>query len=236
MTAVRRLALEHPSDATSSEPRQEPSPRGVVPSADYLAVLDGVTEALTVRGTDFMFVGAIASACLGRPRISEDIDIIVRPRDAQEAITSLHDAGFDTCVHDESWLYKARKHDVTVDVLFVSARGIYLDREMENRALHVDFAGRTIRVVGPEDLILMKALAHSEPTGRYWFDALGVIGRRDIDWSYLVRRARLGPRRMLSLLLYASSIDLAVPRAPIDELYRLVMSGRLDDGIGDVDG
>ncbi len=40
-----------------------------------------------------------------------------------------------------------------------------------------------------------------------------------------MHRARLGPRRVLSLLFYATSKDLPVPEGAIQELYRLAMSG-----------
>ena len=62
------------------------------------------------------------------------------------------------------------------------------------------------------------------------YDALGILGRTPIDWDYLVHRARLGPRRVLSLLFYATSKDLAVPESAIRELYRLAMSGDPSDG------
>jgi hypothetical protein len=36
----------------------------------------------------------------------------------------------------------------------------------------------------------MKALAHLEEAPRYWHDALGIIAASELDWDYLVRRAR----------------------------------------------
>src|SRR5262249_5832294 len=68
-----------------------------------------------------------------------------------------------------------------------------------------------VPVLGPEDLVVTKALAHGEETSHYWWDALAIIAKCELDWDYLVHRARRGPRRMLSLLLYAQSTDLAVP-------------------------
>ena len=71
----------------------------------------------------------------------------------------------------------------------------------------------------------MKALAASEDTPRYWYDALGIIGHADLDWDYLIRRARAnGPRRILALLLYAWSNDLVVPGDPVRTLFDLVTS------------
>jgi hypothetical protein len=71
--------------------------------------------------------------------------------------------------------------------------------------------------------MMMKALAYSEDTPRYWFDAVSILARCDLDWEYLVRRARLGPRRILSLLFFAQANDLVVPDEPMVELLRTVM-------------
>ena len=101
---------------------------------------------------------------------------------------------------------------VTVDVIGRSTPDIMLDDEMLDRAVTREYYGRRLTLVPPEDLIVMKALAASEDTPRYWYDALGVIGHTDLDYDYLIRRARAsGSRRVLSLLLYAWSNDLVVP-------------------------
>jgi hypothetical protein len=57
---------------------------------------------------------------------------------------------------------------------------------------------------------------------RHWHDALSLIAVADLDWDYLVRRARKGARRILSLLLYAQSNDLVVPPAVVRELFEQV--------------
>jgi hypothetical protein len=73
--------------------------------------------------------------------------------------------------------------------------------------------------VSPEDLIVMKAVATVEDTARYWHDALSVLGRPDLDWGYLTRRAKQhGARRILALLFFAQSMDLLVPEEVITEL------------------
>jgi hypothetical protein len=73
----------------------------------------------------------------------------------------------------------------------------------------------------------MKASAAGEDTARYWYDALGILSRADLDWPYLVARARQhGARRTLSLLLFASSVDLVVPSEPMAELWAAVHDDR----------
>ena len=82
---------------------------------------------------------------------------------------------------------------------------------------------RAVTVLGPEDLVVTKALAHGEETAHYWWDALAIIAGHELDWDYLLRRARRGPRRVLSLLLYAQSTDLAVPDPVVHELAAVTL-------------
>ena len=75
----------------------------------------------------------------------------------------------------------------------------------------------------PEDLLVVKAIVASEHVPQHWYDALAIVGRGDLDWDYLVARAsRHGVRRVVSLLLYAQSNDIAVPPRPVRELFALL--------------
>jgi hypothetical protein len=118
-------------------------------------------------------------------------------------------------------------HDVDVDIIFRATRDILFDDEMVRRVQRADIYGRMLPVVPAEDLLVMKALATGEDTARYWYDALAIVARTDLDWDYLAMRARQhGARRILSLLLFATSVDLLVPPEAIDELYDLIRGGR----------
>lgn len=107
-----------------------------------------------------------------------------------------------------------------MDVISRSSGDILLDEQMLSRARSVRFRGRTVPVASPEDLVVMKAVAANEDTPRYWYDAIAIIAHSELDWAYLVERAcRHGVRRILSLLLFADSLDLVVPHTPIKDLY-----------------
>jgi hypothetical protein len=110
---------------------------------------------------------------------------------------------------------------VLVDVIFRSTRDILMDDEMIRRALLLDFRGRTLPIAPPEDVLVMKAIASGEDTPRYWYDALAITANSsELDWDYLLRRARQhGARRVLSLLLYAQSNDQVVPSWAVEELF-----------------
>lgn len=193
-------------------------------------VLAEVTALLERADLDYVVFGGIAAVVHGRPRSTEDIDLLVRPEDAKGVLGLLADAGFETAVKDERWIYKAWKRGVLVDVIFRVKREIYLDQEMVDRSRLAEYGGAKVRLLSPEDGIVVEALSHDDERPQHWYNALSVLSEAvELDWDYLRRRARLGPRRLLSLLVYAQSNDLPVPthviREMFDDLY-----GSDDDG------
>ncbi|HTO09581.1 MAG TPA: nucleotidyltransferase [Myxococcota bacterium] len=186
-------------------------------------VLSRSVGALEGAEVPYLLIGGLASAVLGRPRCSSDVDLLVAPEAAPRALEALSRAGFETEITNPAWLYKAFSNGILVDLLFKTTGDIYLDRDMLRRGSHHSFLGTRVRVVAPEDLIVIKALVHDEETPRHWHDALALLRRRDLDWEYLVERAQRGPRRVLSLLVYALSSDLWVPSRPVRRLAEQVL-------------
>lgn len=191
--------------------------------AEFLAALDETIEALEREGVPYLLMGGIASACLGRPRWTHDIDLFVKPTDARRVLEALATQGFDTEETFPDWLFKASKHGQLIDIIFRSTGDIYVDDEMLERAQLREFMGRRLRIIPPEDLLVIKAVVHGEHMPRHWHDAIALLAHcQELDWDYLLKRARKGVRRVLSLLLYAQSNDLVVPWRPVRELFRLI--------------
>lgn len=196
----------------------------------FLAVLDETVEAVGRAGIPYVLMGGIASATVGRPRWTHDVDLFVAPPDARRVLDVLAAEGYETEETFAEWLYKAYKGEQMVDVIFKSSGDIYLDEEMLERACIRSFKGRDVRIIAAEDLIVIKAIVHNEHMPRHWHDALALISNNaDLDWEYLVRRARKGARRVLSLLLYAQSNDLVVPASAVRSLFRLIEGGDVGD-------
>lgn len=197
-----------------------------VPEGDeetFLRILADTVEVLDEAEVGYVLMGGIGSATHGRPRWTHDIDVFVKPEEAGHAVDALAAAGYDTERTYPDWLFKAFRDDVMVDLIFKSSGGIVLDDEMLARAKHFDFKGVELRVVPPEDLIVIKAVVHDEHMPRHWHDALAILAICDLDWDYLVRRARqYGARRVLSLLLYGQSNDLIVPQTPVKNLFSAI--------------
>jgi hypothetical protein len=189
-----------------------------VPEHVFLGVLDRTCRTLDGWGRAWSLMGGVASAIHGRPRWTYDIDVFVQPQDARPALAALAAAGFDTHEKDPNWLFKAIDEGVLVDVIFKATAGIYLDDEMIARTDRHDFRGVEVRALAPEDVLVIKATTFAEHTPRHWWDGLGIIARAELDWDYLLRRARHSPRRVASLLLFARANDLVVPDSVIGSL------------------
>lgn len=196
--------------------------KGDVDQSTILEVLGEVRDALDRVGIPYMFIGGLALAIYGRATPIEDLDIMVKHEDAEKAIKALEEAGFDTKEPSQNWLHKAAKSGVLVDIITRSEGDLYVDPEMLDRSVTKDYKGQQVRLVSAEDLLVMKAIAHEEDTAHYWHDAMTLIVGAELDWKYVVRRARHGAKRLLSLMIYAQSSDLFVPDDAIQDLYSSV--------------
>ena len=214
--SIERLAEGNHSHGISGFP--EANLRGADDDM-FARVLGETVSALDRALVPHVLMGGIASTTHGRPRWTHDIDVFVKPTDAERALEALSAAGFETERTDVTWLFKGFKEQVMVDVIFKSTGGIHLDDEMVRRAVPCTFLGQRVRIIPPEDLLVVKAVVHDERGPRHWHDALGIIAGTELDWEYLLQRARRAPRRVLSLLVYAQSIDMPVPNRVIRALY-----------------
>lgn len=204
---------------TEARPSDQSSARHTEPGARFDHALFAALDAIDGEGLPYALIGGVAVSGMGRPRSTHDIDIFVRAEDADSALEALGRAGFRTKKHDPRWLYKAFMDEMLVDVIFKSQGDIYFDDEMNERVVTVAYHGRQVRVVSPEDLIIIKCAVHNENGPHHWHDALALLSRAAINWDYLLKRARRAPRRLLALLIYAQSSDIWIPNFIIDDLF-----------------
>lgn len=176
-------------------------------------------DAIEERGIPYAVIGGIAASALSRPRSTHDIDIFVRQEDAQAALDALERKGFETERTDERWLFKGWLDKMMVDIIFKSQGDIYFDDEMCRRARLIEYHGRKIPAVSPEDLIIIKCAVASEVGPHHWHDALAILSHATVDWAYLMRRGRRAARRLLSLLVYAQSNDIWIPNGIVTQLF-----------------
>ncbi len=188
--------------------------------SDIHDVLLEAVDAVEGSGIPYAVIGGLAVKNFGRPRVTHDIDFFVRPDDAEKVLKVLEAHGFTTQLRDPFWLYKAWKKDILVDIIFKSSGDIYFDEEVRSHVRRVPYNKMLINAISPEDFIIIKAAAHQEHNPHHWHDALAVLKQGSLDWEYLFHRAKHAPRRVLALLVYGQSNDLAIPNEIIQKLYR----------------
>jgi len=188
--------------------------------SDINKTLFSAIDVIEQRKIPYAVIGGLAVKELGRPRITHDIDIFVRPDDAYPVLVALKENGFDIEKRDPFWLYKAWRDDVLVDIIFRSCGDIYFEEEVQANVRRLPYFGRYINAISPEDFVIIKTAAHQEDNPHHWHDALSVLTQSNLNWEYLYKRSRHCPRRLLSLLIYAQSIDIAIPTEIIQRLYR----------------
>src|SRR5205807_3641641 len=78
------------------------------------------TAVATLRDKDigFMLGGSRAAWARGGPEPQNDLDLMVRPQDAQAALDALAEAGMRPERPAEEWLYKAYHGEVMIDIIF----------------------------------------------------------------------------------------------------------------------
>ena len=94
------------------------------------ATLVRAVDALERERIEYALMGGLASAVVGRPRRTRDLDLFVLPSRALPALAALSRAGFRTERTDETWLYKAWDGGVLVDLIFRSKGGLILNPEI----------------------------------------------------------------------------------------------------------
>lgn len=209
-------------DADKHNPAQQPSARHTEEGDRFNRTLFAAVEALEKHGISYGLIGGVAASGMGRPRATHDIDIFVRPEDAEGALEALAKNDFKTEKTDFNWLFKAWKEDILVDIIFKSSGDIYFDDEMASRTRELSFHGGKIRIVAPEDFIIIKCAVHNEIGPHHWHDALAVLAHAPVDWDYLVKRARRAPRRLLALLIYGQSNDILIPNSIVIQLFHTI--------------
>ena len=130
--------------------------------------------ALRDAGIPFLLGGSFAAWARGGPESRHDLDLIVKPEDAERALEALEAAGMRGERPPEEWLLKAWHGDVLVDVIF-RPRGIEITDEVIERGDEIHVLGITMPVMAIEDVLATK---------------LNSIDEHALDYSSAVKMAR----------------------------------------------
>lgn len=185
------------------------------------------TELLDKLGFDYVVFGGIAVWAYGRRRLTKDIDLLLKPEDADDALLALLHSGWTTKRTDANWLFQASKDHVQVDLIFQAKGDFVLTDEIIKRARYLNISGYDFKVISPEDLILIKIHALKEIRPADWYDAISVLKGVEgkLDWNYVVKKSVSSPERVLSFLLFALGENAKeyIPKWVIEKLSSKVL-------------
>jgi hypothetical protein len=155
--------------------------------------LKRAAAALRDAGVPFLLGGSLASWARGGPETRHDLDLMIKPEDAERALQALVDAGLRAEDPPEEWLVKAWDGDVLVDLIF-GPKGLPMTDEVIARGESMAVLGMEIRVMALEDVLTTKLMALSEHAMR--FESLLQIARalrEQIAWDAVRDRTQSSP-------------------------------------------
>ena len=164
------------------------------PPAPLVQALGAVSEWLESAAVPGAIIGGIAASVLGRPRLTQDIDILV-VLERQEWAPFLgagREFGFAPRIDDaldfadssRVLLVLHQPSGVPIDVVLGA---LPLEDEIVRGARNVEIAGVRLPLAAPESIVVMKALARRARDIADIEGILEVHDRLDLDWI----RARL---------------------------------------------
>jgi hypothetical protein len=160
---------------------------------DLLETLKKAAATLREAEVPFLLGGGLAAWARGGPETEHDLDLMVKPEDAERAVNALAEAGFRVEDPPEEWLYKAWAGDVMVDIIFEPSGG-QVDDEMFERGDELDVHAVTMRVMALEDVMVTKLLSLREHELDYG-SVLEIARalREQIDWDEAWQRTSHSP-------------------------------------------
>ena len=185
--------------------------------ADFDALLETLKKSAAVlreAKVRFLLGGGLAAWARGGPETEHDLDLMVKPEDAERALEALAEAGFQTARPPEGWLFKAWDGDTLVDLIFRPSGG-EVDDQMLARGEELDVYAVRMQVMALEDVMATKLLSMREHEVDY--DNVLEIGRalrEQIDWHAVRSRTDHSPyaRAFFFLAEELGVLDPVLPR------------------------
>jgi predicted nucleotidyltransferase len=164
--------------------------------ADFPEILETMKRAaaaLQQAEVPFALGGGLACWARGGPETEHDVDFIVTPDRADDALDALAGEGFRTEKPPENWLYKAYDGDILIDVIF-NPRGGPIHEGVLERAEKLEVHAVRMPVMRLEDVMVTKLMALREH--EVDFESVLEITRslrEQIDWEEVRARTAESP-------------------------------------------
>lgn len=137
------------------------------PLAPLLTALGDLTAWLKAAQVSGVIIGGVAASLLGRPRVTRDIDalVVLDETDWARFLAAGKQFGFvprrpdaiDFARQARVLLVQHAPSGIDVDIVFGA---LPFEEEAVANAISVDVAGIRLSLPTPEDLVIMKAVAH----------------------------------------------------------------------------
>lgn len=148
---------------------------------------------LNEAGIPFVLGGGLACWARGGPKTEHDVDLLVKPEDAERAQAALAQAGMRIEHPPEGWLLKAYADDILIDLIFDPSGG-RIDDETFARAEDMEVHAMRLKVAPLEDVIVQKVLVLSEQHPD--FSSVLELARslrEQVDWEEVRERTKDSP-------------------------------------------
>jgi predicted nucleotidyltransferase len=163
---------------------------------EFQRLLNSMKKAAGVlndAGIAFVLGGGLACWARGGPKTEHDVDLLVKPEDAEEAQQALAEAGMRIERPPEGWLLKAYDNGVLIDLIF-APRGGVIDDAVFSRAEDLEVHAMRLKVAPLEDVLVQKLLALSEQNPDYSSVLeLARSLREQVDWDDVRERTKESP-------------------------------------------
>jgi hypothetical protein len=157
------------------------------------ATLKRSAAALKEAEVPFMLGGSLAVFAHGGPESCSDLDLHVKPEDAQRALGVLLDLGMQREDPPEDWLLKAWDGDVLVDLIFAPV-GLQIDDGLLESADRMNVLAIHMPVMRLEDVFTTKLMSMND----HYLDYAGMLKlvravREQVDWDEVRSRTSESP-------------------------------------------
>lgn len=176
-------------------------------AAELTDSLKQAAAALQEQGIPYLLGGGLGCWARGGPPSSNDIDLMLKPEDAERAQQALADAGMRPENPPEHWLLKAWDGDILIDLIFEPS-GMRIDDEVIARGDELSVMAMHMLVMNLDDILITKLFALDEHSADYG-DLILITRslREQIDWAR-IREATASSPFAVAFFVLAEGLDI----------------------------
>jgi hypothetical protein len=180
---------------------------------DIEQTLKRSAAALKEADIPFLLGGSLACWARGGPETTNDLDLFVKPDDAERALAALVAQGMRAEQPPEDWLVKAWDGDVLVDLIF-KPLSLAIDDELLQQAERMSVFSIDMGVMRLEDVVATKLMSLND----HYLDYSALLQmsravREQVDWNEVRGRTAESPyaRAFFALLAELEILPDATP-------------------------